>query len=201
GQDNTSVDAGLYKPAAIGDFVWEDLNGNGLQDAGEPGINGITVDLLNSLSVIVATTTTTTVGGVDGRYEFTGLAPGTYKVQFVAAGYTSQDAGNDNIDSDANIAGQTGAYTLSSGDVNLTVDAGLFRPAAIGDFVWNDLNANGVQDAGEPGILNATVKLYRSNTLVGTTLTNASGFYSFTGLMPGSYSVTFTAPALSGYLL
>jgi hypothetical protein len=46
GQTDNTVDAGLYRPASIGDFVWEDLNGNGQQDSGEPGIVGATVNLL-----------------------------------------------------------------------------------------------------------------------------------------------------------
>ena len=39
------MDAGLYRPASLGDYVWEDLNGNGQQDNGEPGIDGVTVRL------------------------------------------------------------------------------------------------------------------------------------------------------------
>ncbi|MBK9151773.1 MAG: hypothetical protein IPM26_12610 [Saprospiraceae bacterium] len=39
------MDAGYYRPATIGDFVWDDKNANGVQDAGEPGIPGLTVTL------------------------------------------------------------------------------------------------------------------------------------------------------------
>ena len=39
------ADFGYYvKPACLGNFVWNDLNGNGIQDAGEPGIDGVKVD-------------------------------------------------------------------------------------------------------------------------------------------------------------
>jgi hypothetical protein len=58
----------------------------------------------------------------------------------------------------------------------------------IGDFVWNDLNKNGIQDAGEPGIAGAQVVLTgAANT---TTTTNANGSYLFSGLCAGSYTVT-----------
>ncbi|MBK7608862.1 MAG: hypothetical protein IPI18_17550 [Saprospiraceae bacterium] len=40
-----SNDLGLYAPAAIGNFVWHDLNANGIQDPGEPGISGVSVSL------------------------------------------------------------------------------------------------------------------------------------------------------------
>ncbi len=29
--------------ATVGDKVWQDTNGNGLQDAGEPGVNGVAI--------------------------------------------------------------------------------------------------------------------------------------------------------------
>jgi hypothetical protein len=45
GQNNPTIDAGYYKPASLGDYVWDDTNGNGRQDAGEPGISGLTVTL------------------------------------------------------------------------------------------------------------------------------------------------------------
>src|SRR5206468_1999108 len=104
----------------------------------------------------------------DGFYQFTGLVPGNYSVQFVLpAGYTftTQDVGGnafDTIDSDANPAdGKTGSYTLVSGQYNDTVDAGAYRTASIGDFVWEDTNANGKQDGGEPGISGAVAHLFK----------------------------------------
>ena len=46
GQTITTADFGYYiEPAALGNFVWEDLNANGIQDAGEPGIAGVEVTL------------------------------------------------------------------------------------------------------------------------------------------------------------
>lgn len=53
-------------------------------------------------------------------------------------------------------------------------------PTIIGNRVWTDSNGNGLQDAGEAGINNVTVELWRGNVLVGRTTTNASGEYYFT---------------------
>ena len=50
---------GAFGPGKIGDFVWHDQDGDGIQDAGEPGIGGITVVLTNSLGI---TFTASTVG-------------------------------------------------------------------------------------------------------------------------------------------
>ncbi|QIP15075.1 DUF11 domain-containing protein [Spirosoma aureum] len=72
--------------------------------------------------------------------------------------------------------------------------------AGLGDFVWSDTNKNGSQDVGEAPIPNVVATLFINGVSSATTLTNATGFYSFTGLTPGSslsYSVGFTAP--NGY--
>ena len=66
---------------------------------------------------------------------------------------------------------------------------------ALGYFVWEDLDADGIQDANEPGIPGAEVKLLDADgNVIDTTTTDSTGFYSFTGLEPGTYSVRFTAP-------
>ena len=72
----------------------------------------------------------------------------------------------------------------------------------LGDFVWNDLNNNGIQDAGEPGIGGVTVNLYTDNNAdnipdrlpIATTTTNSNGIYGFSGLTAGNYIVGIVAP-------
>jgi SdrD B-like protein len=60
----------------------------------------------------------------------------------------------------------------------------------IGDFVWNDANHNGIQDAGETGIGGVKLNLRDSqDNIIASTTTNASGFYQFGGLCPGKYTV------------
>ena len=137
-------------------------------------------------------------------YLFTNLVPGTYKVTFsnLPAGYvfTTQDVtanGFDAIDSDANTGtGMTGNYTLVSGSDNRTVDAGAYLPAKLGDFVWNDLNANGKQDSGEPGIDGVTATLTGTdglgNAVTLTQITSGSGGYLFSNLVPGIYKPAST---------
>jgi SdrD B-like domain len=75
-------------------------------------------------------------------------------------------------------------------------------PASLSGFVYLDANNNGVFDAGETGISGVTVTLRGTddlgNTVVVGTLTDANGFYSFTGLRAGTYSLLETQP--TGYL-
>ncbi len=63
-------------------------------------------------------------------------------------------------DSDADrTTGRTGSYTLIANQTDNSVDAGMMLRASLGDFVWNDVNGNGIQDSGEIGVLNVTVTL------------------------------------------
>jgi len=57
--------------------VWLDINGNGVQDPGESGIDGVTVELQDSISG--ATLASTTTSG-DGMYLFDDLLDGNYTI-------------------------------------------------------------------------------------------------------------------------
>ncbi|HEY8504511.1 MAG TPA: SdrD B-like domain-containing protein, partial [Gemmataceae bacterium] len=71
---------------------------------------------------------------------------------------------------------------------------------SIGDYVWDDADADGVQDAGETGLSDVTVNLYNgSGVLLGSDLTDSSGFYSFSGLSAGTYEVEFVPPPGYGF--
>src|SRR4028119_1269102 len=81
GQTRTDVDFGYRGTAALGDRVWYDIDGNGTQDAGEVGINGVTVELLDGSGDVLLSTVT----AGDGGYTFAGLLPGTYNVRAVSS--------------------------------------------------------------------------------------------------------------------
>ena len=129
---------------SIGDFVWQDTNRNGLQDAGEPGIEGVTVTLSGTSSA-------TTITAANGSYSFNNLAAGTYNVTFTTptapgnpfVATTSNVGANDAIDSDP-VGGVVSNIVLAAGETNNTVDAGFFRQINISGNVWND--ANGLTD-------------------------------------------------------
>ena len=205
--DNT-VDFG-YKSACagtIGDFVWHDQNGNGIQDLGEPGLNGVTVRLKNSSGAVIATAVTAANAGLSGYYLFSGVCAGAYTVEVdtatVPAGFspTTANAPGSNTNNDSNSS--PSAVTLSTNTSVVTnIDFGYLSPCTgeIGDYVWYDINVNGQQDAGEPGILGVTINLRDpgTNALIATTTTDADGFYEFTGRCAGSYKVEVVTP--SGY--
>jgi uncharacterized repeat protein (TIGR01451 family)/fimbrial isopeptide formation D2 family protein len=189
GETDLTYDLGLWLPASVGDFVWLDANADGIQDQGEAPVPGVTVTLLDADGNELATTTTDT----DGAYLFDGLVPGDYLVRFTAPdGYviSPTNIGSDTaVDSD----GITTAVTLDAGEHDPTIDLGLYRPASLGDFVWLDMDADGIQDQGEAPVPGVTVTLLDADgNELDTTTTDADGAYLFDGLAPGTYTVTFS---------
>ncbi|MEU4248569.1 SdrD B-like domain-containing protein [Amycolatopsis sp. NPDC026612] len=123
--EDFAVDLGLVSPAnRIGDFAWADTDGNGLQDAGEPGLADVKAVLKDADGKEVASVVT----GPDGSYGFDGLEDGTYQVCFTADGRhpTAEDGGDDARDSDADPAsGCADPRTLGAGKRDdRTVDVG-----------------------------------------------------------------------------
>ena len=134
GQNITNIDAGLYQPASIGDNVFLDTAGTGIQsgvNAG-PGVAGVTVDLENTSGTVLATTTTNS----QGLYDFTNLTPGTYEVQFVTpSGYTlspQTSIANDLGSAPNQTTGITAPITLTSGENVTNIDAGLVPSSSTG---------------------------------------------------------------------
>ena len=159
GESNQTVDAGVVQKAHIGDYVFEDSNGNGIQDGGETGLGGITVNLLDSQGNVVASTTT----APGGAYGFD-VAPGTYSIQVAPpSGYYLTKAGqgaDPALDSNPDpTTGNSAPITLAPGETNNTVDAGLFRKGNVGNFVWLDADGDGQQGANEAGVGNVQVIL------------------------------------------
>ena len=206
GENDLTWDAGMHiPPAKIGNYVWNDADHDGIQDGGELGIENVTVNLYKSDDTPAGSTTTNS----SGIYAFPVLDPGDYYVEFILpSNYTfslPDQGGDDALDSDANIAtGKTITTSLESDETDDTWDAGMYYVppppdvASIGDYVWLDADADGIQDGGELGIENVTVNLYESDdTPADNTTTNSSGVYSFTDLTPGDYYVEFILP--NGY--
>jgi hypothetical protein len=84
----------IYKAGSIGDFVWWDVDKDGRQDVGEPGINDVVVRLYSNATCTGSPTTSTTTanGGspaTDGFYLFSGLGAGTYCVEIAPAEFTT----------------------------------------------------------------------------------------------------------------
>jgi len=210
-EDDAGVDFGYRGAASLGDRVWNDRNNDGVQDSGEFGIPGATLNLFRDLNGDGDYADTgegqiaTTTSGVNGTYLFEGLIGGNYIVEVAnppassTNSFDKDEFGTTAFDSSAKVI-------LSSAESDLTVDFGYLGQASIGDYVWYDANQDGNQ-TGEPPLPGIRVFLdidgngnFDSATDP-SAITDASGFYQITGLIGGTYTArvdTSTLPA--GYV-
>jgi uncharacterized membrane protein len=210
GDEIDHVDAGLTESASIGDLVWHDRNGNGLQDSGEEGIGGIPVSVVDPVTNFVIQSVTT---AANGSFLFSKLFPKSYYLRFsVPASWvvTTPNNGPDFKDSDvdnSNGAGTTQTTLLSPGEDDRTWDLGLYKCAMIGGDVWFDIDLDGVYDRAEKGIngLNVAIVDALTGQTVTTLRTDAKpgtpsddGYYKAPCLRPGKYFVRFERPGHLG---
>jgi len=138
---NMTVDFGFVAPLSIGSFVWQDTDGDGVQESGEPAISGATVTLFrdNGAGTFVQVTTDIdgtvfgTAGalttGADGLYEFDNLPPGDYRVRVTPpAGFepTPVQDGANNSDTLASDELDSNINTAATGIPAGTYESGTF---------------------------------------------------------------------------
>jgi len=198
----------------LGDFIWLDVNQNGLQDSGEQGINSVRVELykddgdgISNISLDTFINFTLTANG--GFYLFPNLEDGDYYAVFyppATLDITTNDVGlDDDIDSDGvasifngTVVATTPMVTLNNLNYDLSWDLGLYSSTsgAIGNYVWNDINANGIQDeTNADGVNGVTIYLYDNNSptipidsiITANDINGNPGFYLFSDIPVGDY--------------
>ena len=200
------VNFGFVKPASVGDYTWMDVNRDGLQDADEPALPGVTVTLTRADGSAVTDASGNPVAAVttdaNGKYVFENLLPGDYKVSFQApAGFeaTTSEAGDDRA-ADSN--GASASVTLAQGQTDDTIDFGAVGTGVIGDQLFVDVNQNGgnAPDAGDKVLPGVKVTLTWTGpggiTRTYETTTDADGKYKFENLLPGEYKVSIDPETL-----
>ncbi len=203
GTTDNSVDIGLIvAPATVGDLVFSDVNANGIQDAGESGINDIGVSLYDRNDNLIETTTTATVGGEDGHYLFEEIPAGNYYIVFDIPSdmdiSIKDQGGDDSKDSDVDNSqgyGSTSIFELSAGEVDLDIDAGVVVSLSIGNRIWHDRDADGLDRTNEPGVSGVDVTLYdEDGNYVDAVTSNNQGVYKFSNVSAGDYYIHFGIP-------
>jgi hypothetical protein len=184
GQTDSGNDFGNFQQATKTGTKFNDLDGDGVRDPGEPGLAGWVIHLAGTdgqgHAVNVSTTT-----DASGNYSFT-VNPGVYTV--------SEDQKAGWIQSYPDIPGDGDwDITLTSGQTDSGNDFGNFQAATKTGTKFNDLDGDGVRDAGEPGLAGWVIHLAgtdgQGHPVNVSTTTDASGNYSFT-VNPGVYTVS-----------
>jgi hypothetical protein len=205
GYDGTNNNFAVLQTSSLGGTVYLDVSptgfNNGVRDASEAGIPGVTLTL-TGVDAASNPVTLVTVTDAAGNYLFPNLAPGTYNV-------TETPPPNllDGKDTIGDHGGTVGKDVLSNIVLGAGAQARYYNfaaliPSTLSGYVYSDSSPggfnNGSKDAGEPGIAGSVITLSGFNDLgpVSQTMTtDGNGFYSFTGLRPGYYQLTQDDPA------
>lgn len=162
---------------------WNDRNGNGTLDTGEPTLQGWTIFLDQDNNGLLDPGELSTVTGASGNYSFPDLPDGTYVVREVTQPGWRQTFPASGFHS-VIITGSQSATGRNFGN----------DPNSIAGTKWNDRNGDGVRDPGEPILQGWTIYLDQNDNGQfdpgeRTSVTDATGNYSFIGLPPGTHVV------------
>ncbi len=184
--------------ASINGFVYNDINQSGIFTNGDLGLSGVTLQLFTDPNgdgnpadgTLVQVTTT----DANGYYELLNLTTGHYVIaETLLPGYAGSAPPNNRL-------------AISVTNLTTFTNQNFFQylPApslysTISGTVWNDLNGNGTNDAGEVGIANVEIDLVQDanangiadagESIVASVATDANGNYSFAGVTPGHYVI------------
>jgi uncharacterized protein (TIGR03437 family) len=185
GMDPPSLDFGNFKKVKLSGMKFDDKNGNGKKDPGEPGLKDWTIQLdLDNNGSIDRTATT----DADGKYSFDDVGPGKHKLSEVLQPGWWQTFPT---------PVPPGTYIVmpQSGMDIPDLDFGNFKKVRISGMKFHDLNNNGVKDQGEPGLSGWTIELDLNNdgSVDRTTTTDDNGNYSFSEVGPGTHKLSEVA--------
>lgn len=192
-ESDSALDLALVQLGSLSGAVWN-MDGS-LRDA-----EGLEISLLDETGKTLQKTSSDS----EGRFRFGRLLPIPYLIkaqlpeQYRFARQVDTASRPSVILSDSvgaeSSTGQSGPIKLEMGEHKAGQDIGMGAMGRLGDYAWLDLDKDGMQDAGEPGIPGIVISLYQYGSLSEEATTDAYGRYLFTSLFPGSYILQVTMP-------
>ena len=179
------VDFGYVPNKTITGTVYRDDNRDKTINGDEPGLERVSVQLLDEHGDVVQTLDT----AADGTYAFQHLPDGTYTVKVVRSSAIKDY--DQTEDPDATVDDTSAVYTMGPGhSLQENVNFGYVPDYSIAGRVYRDADKSGSYTDGEETFGGVTVDLLdKEGNVVGTTTTDADGTYSFTKLPAGTYRV------------
>ena len=179
------VDFGYVPNNTITGTVYRDDNRDKMINGDEPGLERVSVQLLDEDGKVLQTLDT----DADGTYAFQHLPDGTYTVRVVRS--SSIKDYDQTEDPDATVDDTSAVYTMGPGhSLQENVNFGYVPDYSIAGRVYRDADKSGSYTDGEETFGGVTVDLLdKEGNVVGTTTTDADGTYSFTKLPAGTYRV------------
>ena len=179
------VDFGYVPNNTITGTVYRDDNRDKMINGDEPGLERVSVQLLDEDGKVLQTLDT----DADGTYAFQHLPDGTYTVKVVRS--SSIKDYDQTEDPDATVDDTSAVYDMGPGhSLQENVNFGYVPDYSIAGRVYRDADKSGSYTDGEETFSGVTVDLLdKDGNVVGTTTTDADGTYSFTKLPAGTYRV------------
>ena len=179
------VDFGYVPNNTIKGTVYRDDNRDKTINGDEPGLERVSVQLLDENGKVLQTLDT----DADGNYAFQHLPDGKYTVKVVRS--SSIKDYDQTEDPDATVDDTSAVYTMGpENSLQEKVNFGYVPDYSIAGRVYRDSDKSGSYTDGEETFSGVTVDLLdKDGNVVATTTTDKDGNYSFEKLPAGTYGV------------
>ena len=187
-------DIGMIRPGTVEGDVFADANDNGIRDAGENGLEGVTVRLVSEGGEEAFRTEIR----ADGHFLFDAVMPGRYYVEYIMpenAALAKTAEGGNRIAGEGD-TGRTDAFDFQTGGYVSAPLCGALTLGRIEGTAYRDHNGNGTQDPGEETLAGMTIRLVPSREDLEeiSAVTGGDGAFALTALRPDTYTLQAVCP-------
>ena len=195
GEGKDALEFGAIAPAAIRGTLYVDGDENGALNAGEAGLDGAVITLMQGGTIVETCST-----DANGAFAFETVRPGTYRVRVTLPEDTLFALGTPLTLADPDAAeGETPAFEMGMGQQAQLEPLGTVRAACISGRAWTDENADGRMGSTEAALPGTMVELlaldaHGASQVVDSMAVGEDGAYAFGMLRSGTYALRVTLP-------
>lgn len=188
--DSLGVGVSAVSTGRLQGSLWLDTDRDGKQDASESGYPGAVVKLENEDAGVSRTLSS----GSDGRYRFDGLLAGDYTLTVTLPGDVMYTIVGDSLFSDGYTSSQSCIVTVEALTEGVIPPIGVTAATSLKVHLYNDLNANGACDAGEPDFAGAVLEVLVNDRVRAQTYSDENGIARIPVLREGECDICLKLP-------